>query len=413
MFAGIDPRVMRVVGAIVGCAKREPPGPEMIAKIAEWPVGHDLEPTGLPDLDTLHRMQNDPDILELHRAELLSKMKAPQARTMSKNGGGNATDTGETYKPRMISARFVGESVRAGVHPLMAEHLAAAEARLAGELAALLADVTEGPVLRERGITSTSAADLKAWLGIKQQHTGWREGKEQGYHRYGCAIDVNRDKNAWVAVRSGNKVGGEGTATSIGTAQFDLQGLEVIDRAGLFMIKRRAELQPENTGMRDRAGDTGAAVKRFATASKAVADYFALVFAPNDELLQWGPKAGEQDCPLPTNLTLLPGETAIANVERVIRDVHGGGWPLAARAMVAKIKADLFPLARDSAKGTITKNPRETKNPTKGFMDLDARLASALTETGRLHWGGCEFGGDQSGDLMHFDAGRVPALGSG
>lgn len=76
--------------------------------------------------------------------------------------------------------------------------------------------------------------------------------------------------------------------------------------------------------------------------------------------------------------------------------------------MVAQIRRDLFPLARNSAKGTMKDTPEKTKNPVRGLMDLDQRLVRAMIETGGLYWGACEFGGGQSGDLMHFDMGMVP-----
>jgi|GEM_PF-1546008 len=41
--------------------------------------------------------------------------------------------------------------------------------------------------------------------------------------------------------------------------------------------------------------------------------------------------------------------------------------------------------------------------PPRGFTDFDAAMVSALRDAGGLRWGGLDFGGDQNGDMMHFD----------
>ena len=261
--------------------------------------------------------------------------------------------------------------------------------------------------LEAGGVRDDGPAGLKTWLGVKENHTGWRAGVAQGYHRYGLAIDVNRDGNAWHPVRTGQVIGGEGTASKL--PAFDTAALVVIDRANVFMRKARAELHAEHKGLADRPGETAAAVGRFNDASKAVADYFALVFEAHGDLLQWGKAPTDGGAHLPTNLAPLPEAQALANIERVITTVHGGSWPRTAAAMLDVIRRDLFPLARQMAKGTMSAKPSQTKNPLRGIVDLDKKLAAAMTEQSGLVWGGCEFGVGESGDSMHFDTGKVPA----
>jgi hypothetical protein len=241
---------------------------------------------------------------------------------------------------------------------------------------------------------------------VKENHTGWRPGAAQGYHRYGLALDVNRDGNAWHPVRTGLLVGGEGRASRL--PAFDTAALAVIDRANVFMRKARAELYAEHKGLGTTPGATEAAVGRFNDASTSVSDYFALVFEPNNDLLQWGKAPTDGGVHLPTNLAPLANDKAIANIERVIAMVHGGAWPRSAADMLDLIRRDLFPLARQMAKGSMSPKPKETKNPMRGVVDLDAKLAAAMTEKAGLVWGGCEFGVGDSGDSMHFDTGKVP-----
>lgn len=306
---------------------------------------------------------------------------------------------------------FVGAPVSGKVHPYLIERLNRAETFLKGQLGALLEDPNERAALNAGDVTDDGPESLKKWLGVKEDHTGWRRGAEQGYHRYGLAIDVNRDGNAWHPVRTGQTIGGEGKASNL--PAFDTAALVIIDRANLFMRKARAELHAENKGLANRPGATEAAVARFNDASKSVADYFALAFESHGDLLSWGKAPTDGSAHLPTNLAPLPEAQALANIERVIATVHGGSWPRSAAAMLDLIRRDLFPLARQMAKGTMSSNPKVTKNPLRGIVDLDKKLAAAMTEKGGLVWGGCELGVSQSGDSMHFDTGKVPpeALG--
>ena len=420
-FVGVEPRMLKAGGMLIGVGAEvaDPPRPEFVAGLKAWQARHGLVPSGSLNKDTLlelRKKQNesknipgtppDPsvDVFDL-------KKPTPTARPMSNQSGGRTHDTGEGSRALIKPHVFVGKPIAGGVHSYLIDRLKRAEAFLKGQLGALLADPTERATLEARGVTDDSPASLKTWLGVKEDHTGWRRGVAQGYHRYGLAIDVNRNINAWHPVRTGQAIGGEGKAS--GLSAFDAAALVVIDRANVFMRKARAELHAEDRGLADRPGDTAAAVRRFGDASKAVADYFALAFEAHDDLLKWGKAPTDGSAHLPTNLVPLPKAQALKNIENIAATVHGGSWPRSAPAMLEIVRRDLFPLARQMAKGTMSPRPSETKNPLRGFVDLDKRLAAAMTEQGGLGWGGCEFGVGQSGDSMHFDTGKVPpeALG--
>lgn len=246
LYAGVDPRLARIVGELLGVSG-EPPTVAFLRAVEAYQQksGIAAETPGVLDAETVDGIRRKP--LRSATPELLRKLiQISDSRTTQSSyrasfrNGADANEDGTGVKHAMVSKTFLGKSLTA--HPMLHARLAAVEARLRNDLQALLADPEENVSLARHGIVGTTEADLGRWLGIHQPHTGWRRGKGQGYHRYGTALDVNRDTNAWMAVRSGLIVGGEGTATSRSAAAFDRQGLEVIDRASLFMTKRRAEL---------------------------------------------------------------------------------------------------------------------------------------------------------------------------
>ena len=56
-------------------------------------------------------------------------------------------------------------------------------------------------------------------------------------------------------------------------------------------------------------------------------------------------------------------------------------------------------------RGTPNTNPGSTRNPTRGLMYLTRDLVTAMCDVGDFRWGGSDFGAEESGDTMHFDAG--------
>jgi len=417
-FVAWDPATLRVVGEILG-VKAEPPGPDFVAALKVWQADKGCKPNGNLDGKTLPKLQalrkkelerqaaaEGTDIKTLTaNCPLLSRSRGRAANKRSIDSGGRVADDGYKLKKGMRNVTFIGHSVKDGVHSIMAEALGRTEAALKVKLGDALADPDAQRTLATKGVTDNSPASLGKWLGIRQPHTGWRGGKAQGYHRYGLAIDINRDLNAWHAVRTGQHIGGEGTALE--KASFDRQALVIIDRANLFMRKSRAELQAVDKGLADRPGAAEAVALKSGDASKAVAEYFQLVFVGDDALLQWDARAVD-GVKLPSNLTELSEEKAIHNIDGIIQSIHGGAWARTSAVMREQIRKDLFPLARQMSKDTMSAAPKQTKNPTNGFFNIDAKLAEALAQAGRLVWGACELGVSQSGDAMHFDTGKVP-----
>jgi hypothetical protein len=237
-----------------------------------------------------------------------------------------------------------------------------------------------------------------------------------------------------MAVRTGGTAGGE--AATAGQTKMSIEAIDVIDRAMLWTHSRRAELHIAN---RPPGGDpvelaawATEVFKRFNEASDAVASYFALAFdvdreaklaeltRENDKIVAERdaapPKKGENTegqgallsyKSILSSVPRRPDEDALARIEGSMSG--GRPWSKDPKVVLGRMGPDLQAVAKVMVRGNVSTSPSKVRDPTLGLFDLKQELVAALVSVGGLHWGGCEFGRLYSGDMMHFDLGRVPA----
>lgn len=249
----------------------------------------------------------------------------------------------------LISATFLGRSYRAA--PKLVALLNKAESNLEVEW--------------EKTDRSVRFAD---WHGIRGVG-GYRKGG--GFHSWGLAVDLNYARNGYVVTRTlvrGKIVyGGESGGDFPGARK---AFADACDRACLAMDGQPADLSARKNGE-----STGQVWDRWHRVSEAVKLYFIPFFGGTDDL-----DVGEAD--------VRPG---VAIPPQILTDYQAIRGPLVV--------------------GAPSKNPRTTRNPAKGLMDIPRAVLVALGEVG-LRTGLGDFGAKSSGDVMHVDtASRIPSGG--
>ncbi len=249
----------------------------------------------------------------------------------------------------LVSATFLGRSYRAA--PKLVKLLNKAETNLKAEW--------------EKTDRSIPFAQ---WHGIRGVG-GYRKGG--GWHAHGLALDLNYPRNGYVATRT--LVGGRWIYG--GESGGDFSGVrkafaDACDRACLAM-----DGQPADLSARKKGESTGQMWDRWHRVSEAVKLYLSPFFPAQNDL-----DVGEADA--------LPG---VSIPPQVMVDYQALRVPLVV--------------------GSPSKNPRTTRNPAKGLMDIPRHVLVALGEAG-LRIGLGDFGNKSSGDTMHVDtASRISSGG--
>lgn len=262
----------------------------------------------------------------------------------------------------LVSVRFLGASTR--VAPRLAEVLARVEA-------ALHAEYTRAMVALPGGAPAPTFAE---WHGVRGVG-GYR--KAAGWHGKGLAVDLNYSTNGYSATRhrvptgaaGGSRLvyGGEAAGASIRGAREAFA--DACDRACVALDGAPADLAPRKAGE-----STGAAWDRWHRVSEAARAYLAPYYLAADAL-----DVGEADA--------IPGV-----------------------AVPPQVAADYQALRVPLVVGQPLPNPRTTRNPARGLIDLPRHVVVALADVGGLRVGGCDMG-RESGDWMHFDT--APRIASG
>jgi hypothetical protein len=190
---------------------------------------------------------------------------------------------------------------------------------------------------------------------------GWRA--DAGHHTGGIAIDLNYATNGYAVTRTktakGWVFGGEWAGRRISGARKAF--MAACDHACLLAGV------PCDLSARKKGESTGEVWERWRTVSEAVKKYLALYFPAEDKL-----DVGEND--------VIPGTT-----------------------IPPQYMADYWALRVPLVVGAPVANPRTTRNPARGLMDLPKDVVVALCDVGGFRWGACDFGAESSGDIMHFD----------
>jgi hypothetical protein len=256
----------------------------------------------------------------------------------------------------LVSVRFLGASTR--VAPRLAEVLARVEA-------ALHAEYTRAMVALPGGAPTQTFAE---WHGVRGVG-GYR--KAAGWHGKGLAVDLNYSTNGYSATRHtsarGVVYGGEAAGASIRGAREAFA--DACDRACMALDGAPADLAPRKAGE-----STGSVWDRWHRVSEAVRYYLAADYLVVDAF-----DVGEADA--------IPGVV-----------------------VPPQIAADYQALRVPLVVGQPMPNPRTTRNPARGLIDLPRHVVVAMADVGGLRVGGCDMG-RESGDWMHFDT--APRIASG
>ena len=255
----------------------------------------------------------------------------------------------------LVSTKFLGCSCR--VAPKLAAILARVEASLHAEW-------QRAQLALPGGAPTQTFAE---WHGIRGVG-GYR--KAAGWHGKGLAVDLNYSTNGYSATRHrtarGVVYGGEGAGASVRGAREAFAA--ACDRACIALDGAPADIAPRKAGE-----STGSVWDRWHRVSEAVRAYLAPYYPATDAL-----DVGEDD--------------AIPGVE-----------------IPPQVAADYRALRVPLVIGSPSPNPRTTRNPARGLIDLPRHTVVALADVGALRVGGCDMA-RESGDWMHFDtASRIPS----
>ncbi|MGW6194642.1 hypothetical protein ACWF0M_00710 [Kribbella sp. NPDC055110] len=287
---------------------------------------------------------------------------------------------------------FLGQPCGEGVNPVMAERLEAVEADLRVTHAAQM----------ESGETYD---DFETWCGLHEQAIGWRS--HAGHHGSGSAVDLNYTTTPYIVTRTGRRLGGEAAAADQQAMRERAAG--VYDRAVWFLEgddAPRADLSIRVTDTIEVAYD------RFRRVSDALTGYLSWAVSPEHIRVERPPIPDVQELPDGDErfLAIPPSElngdaaSAIASLAKVLDD------EAAATSAYYQMLRDYELVRIPMLFGNPARPVTETRNPAHGFLDLRREVVVSLITVGstsshKMRWGACDFGVEESGDVMHFDLG--------
>lgn len=272
-------------------------------------------------------------------------------------------------------------------------------------------DVGAGAIAEFRDRLATAERSLERGFGLRGRDLGKRLGitsiggfrTNAARHGLGRAIDVNYSASPYIATRT-PKVGGGfvygGEAAGAHLTGVREAAMAACDRA---MASTHAWASVHGGGVSRftaadlaarRSGEsTGSVWDRFQRVSMAWQAYFCVVFV-DSPYVQRPPGVP----PLPTEL--VPLDTSLAMI------THNGVPPptgIDAAAFRTQIIADFDAVRIPTVVGAPSAKPSKTRNPVRGFLPFGRDLAVALCDAAGMRWGACDFGPQESGDMMHFD----------
>jgi hypothetical protein len=305
--------------------------------------------------------------------------------------------------------KFLGNTVGGGLNPKLKGKLEQVETDLKAQFDAL------GEDSADRTHFGGEQKTFKEWTGIYSVRS-WRSGSSTSKHASGSAVDVNYDVQPYIATRTekdGTTVyGGEAAGANLQAER--KAAVEVYDRAIQFEFSdpaATADVSARKTG--ESATD---AYKRMRTVDQALRYYFRRAFSEEPKSVTRAPikdieGASEEDLlkAIPT-AERRDETTAIGDLETLMKGewfqkTHPN-WPLTARQQYFRILRDYEHVRIPMVMGKPVARPGQTRNPTRGFMNMRREFVVAMMDTGGLRWGAVDLGAGESGDVHHFDLGN-------
>ncbi len=303
-----------------------------------------------------------------------------------------------------------------GVNPEMKERLRAADAAVRAAFDAL------PPERRIDAATGRAGSTFSQWVGVSAPHVCWRPNAAQ--HSAGAALDIDPAANPYIVTRNGDVPGGEPGGEHL----LDLRrrALAAYDRAMRF-----ATPSSGSAALHRRAPDesTPSVWARFKAVSDALSRYLRFVVDPGPAVVSRAALENADDVSDEELLAAIPEGERLPLREAASRlDAHVDapdfraahpGWSSDGRAVYVRILRD-YELARiPMVIGAPSPAPAHTRNPARGFLQLQREIVTALCDQG-LRWGACDFeinadGTSDNGAMMHFDladAGGYPEVHS-
>lgn len=288
----------------------------------------------------------------------------------------------------LVQHTFLGRSCVGGVNPELQRRLVAVEQALQAVHA-----------------QSGDPRPFFEWCEIREDHKAWRP--HSGHHSSGSALDINYTTCPYIVTRTGAALGGEaGTPNAQAVRQ---RAVDVYDTAVRFR-GTSADAADVSIRVRDTIEVT---YDRFHRVSKALEYYFGHVIWSVDAILtrpvanlDHAPDGDPAFAAIPLT-ERLDEASGVAALQATMNDptwqANHPGWPLSPAQQYWQLLRDFEALRVPFLIGNPAAPITTTRNPSIGFLDLRREVVVALVNTGGLRWGACDFGVDESGDVMHFD----------
>jgi hypothetical protein len=312
---------------------------------------------------------------------------------------------------------FLGNTVEGGLNATLRDRLVAVEAHLKGIYDAL------GPDHADRVHYGGGAKSLRDWSGITSVRS-WRPDSKglnaTSKHASGSAVDVNYGLQPYIATRStvdGKTVyGGEAAGAALQTQR--KAATDVYDRAMAFVYGtgRTADVSSRKKGE-----STGAAYDRFRSVDQALSIYLRHAFLEEPTSVKRPPIADPDAATEDELLKAIPtterrAETAaIGDLEALMGNTFSAGqqfqkshpgWPYSPREQYFRMLRDYELVRVPMQRGDPSAAPKDTRNPTRGFLHMRREFVEAMVDVGKLRWGAVDLGEHTSGDVHHFDLGN-------
>jgi hypothetical protein len=295
---------------------------------------------------------------------------------------------------------FLGQPVRGGVNPIMAEVLTAVEADLHATWKA-----------------SGESDDFFPWAGLTEPSIGWRPAA--GLHSSGSAVDLNVTQCPYIVTRTGSVLGGEAAAQ--GQQAMRQRAVDVYDRAVAF-----GDWTRPTADVSIRVNDTiEVTYDRFREVSDALVYYLCWAFSTVPVRVDRPPIPDVHHLPDGDNAfgairdgeLARPAADAIDMIAKVLADPEWQAthphWPRTPEQEYWQMLRDYEMVRIPMLYGNPNEPVRATRNPAHGFLQLRRELVCSMIHIGdqvlgasrQMRWGASDFGAQQSGDVMHFDLG--------